>query len=144
MNVARIRIAWLMIFVALVALNLAAFRVALHRSDRFNELWLMGIMPMANALVVSLLVGYRRRRCHRFHLGFQAFGATSFSLSVAGKWLGTGVAGLHFRLFAEPHWLSWTTIQVASWDMIAVVIVGLLHLVFALIGGLLFRNFRIG
>ncbi len=139
----RIQIAWLMILVALVALNFAAIRAALGRTDRFNEAWLMGALPMANALVVGLLICYRRGKCNRFHLGFQAFGAIALSLDLAGMWLYPDMTGLHFRLFTEPHGLSLTTIHVAVWDTIPLLMISLSQFVVALVGGFLFRNFRI-
>jgi hypothetical protein len=143
-KVPRFRIAWTMGFVALVALDFAAMRAALGRSDRFNEEWLMGALPMANALVAGLLIGYRRRRCNRLQFGFQAFGATALSLYIAGMWLYPDMTGLHFRLFTEPHGHFSDTIRMVIWDSFPLVMIGVSNFGFALFGGFLFRNFRIG
>jgi len=132
-----------MAVVTLAALNFGAIRAVLGRGDRFNEAWLMRALPMANALVVSLLIGYWRRGCHRFHLGFQSFGTTALSLCIAGDWLYPDMTGLHFRFFTEPHGLSLTTIQIATWDTIPLVTIVLSQFIFALVGGFLFHGFRI-
>ena len=143
MKVIRVRVASLMVFVAVVALNFAAIGVALGRSDRFNEEWLMGALPMANAVAVGLFIGYRRHRCNRFQLGFLAFGSTALGLYVGGLWLYPDMTGLHFRLFTEPHDMLLDTIHIVVWDMFPVVLVALSQVVFAIFGGFLFRNFRV-
>jgi hypothetical protein len=143
MKVVGVQIAWLMVLVALVALNFAAIRSAVGRGDRFNELWVMGALPMANALAISLFAVYGHRRHDRFRLGFEVFGAAALSLHVAGRWLGSHTEGLHFRLFTEFHGLSSSTLQTLIWDMIPPVMTGLSQLAFALVGGCLFPGFRI-
>jgi hypothetical protein len=100
----RFRIAWMMAFVALVAINLWAIRALsnlqfrayfvgpLLRSQVIGVL-ILGGLPMAHVLAVGLLLG-RRRGSHPFFLGFEAFGATALALYIAGvslfteEWLG--------------------------------------------------------
>jgi len=132
-------------FVALVAFNLAAMKAVWGRSDRFNEVWLAAALPMTNALVVGLLIGIRRRSrgCRRFHLGFQTFGGMALGLYLAGYWLYPDLTGLHLSFFSEPRGPSSETIDSLVWDAIPLVIVGLSQFLFALLGGWLFRNFRI-
>ena len=139
---ARFRIVSLMVLVALAALNAAAIRAVLGRSDRFNELWAMGALPMANALVVGMLIGYRHRQSRgiRFVYGFESFGVTALTLYVAGMWLYPDMTGMHFRLFIEPHGVSLVTINVVIFDCIPLAMVGLTQFAFALVGGFLFHN----
>ena len=98
---------------------------------------------MANTLVVGRLIGCRRRRNHRFHSGFQTFGATALGLYIAGMWLYPDTTGLHFHVSAKPFRLSLTTIHVLIWDAIPVVTISLSQFAFAMVGGFLFSNFRI-
>ena len=71
--VPRFRIAWVMVAVAIAALNLAVIRVLL--GSPVGELVVLGALPMANVLAVGLLIGLRRRGSRPFLLGFEAFGA---------------------------------------------------------------------
>src|SRR5207244_1304988 len=101
MKVPRFRIAWLIAFVAVAALEFGAIR-ALH--DFENRLillthsyhlpgmifaWVHGALPMANVLVVALVIGHRRRGNRRFLWGFEVFGATALALYVAAASLYT-------------------------------------------------------
>jgi hypothetical protein len=84
----RFRISWLMVFVALAALNFAAIRALYHdlwtgmHANKLDFLAL-GALPMANVLAVAILIGHRRRECRPFLLGFEAFGATALVLYLA-------------------------------------------------------------
>ena len=126
----RIRIAWLMVFVAIVAINIATV-TRVDYNNTFKELVLMGALPMANTLVVGLLMGYWSRRSRRFLLGFEAFGLTVLSLFVAGIRLFPEMINLHYRLVIKPYGRSLTMIS------ITMVVTGLTHLAFALLGGFL-------
>ena len=91
MKVPRFRIAWVMAFVAVAALDLGARRalndlanrlLMLTHSNRLPHMihaLLMGALPMANVLVLALVIGHRRRGS-RFLLGFEVFGATALVL----------------------------------------------------------------
>ena len=134
----RFRIAWFMVFVAIVAINIATIMgKVLDHSNPFKELLLMGTLPMANALVVGLLIGYWCRRSRRFLLGFEAFGVTALSLFIAGIFLFPEMINLHYRLLIKPYGRSLTMIH------ITVVMIGLTQLAFALLGGFLSRKFGI-
>ena len=68
----RFRIAWVMVFIAVVAINFAAIRAMLG----FPEVGLavLGGLPMANILVVGNLMGRQRPGSRAFLIGFQASG----------------------------------------------------------------------
>lgn len=68
MKATRIRIAWLIMAVFLIALDLGVLRMVLGRNDRFNEEWLLGAMPMANVFVAFWLVRIRDPEWRRFSI----------------------------------------------------------------------------
>ena len=82
MKVPRFRIAWVMVFVAIAALDFGAIRAVFDRNSRTSYLLGIGALPMANVLVVGLLIGHRRRGSRRFLLGFEAFGAMALAVYV--------------------------------------------------------------
>ena len=97
MKVLRFRIAWLMVFVAIVALNFVAIRRYVDlRIPLQRGILGLGALPMANVLAVGLLIGQRRPGTHPFLLGFEAFGAVALALYVAGA-----------CLFTEPLLISY-------------------------------------
>jgi hypothetical protein len=79
-NVPRIRIAWVMVAVAIAALDFGAIR-AMSGSDTGMFL-LLGDMPMANVLAVGILVGQRRPGSRPFVLGFEILGAIALVVYV--------------------------------------------------------------
>jgi hypothetical protein len=95
MKVPRFRIAWLMVIVAMVAINIATMKTEWNYGSPFRELLLMGNLLMANTLVVGLLIGFWCRRSRRFLLGFEAFGVTALSLFIAGIYLFPEMINLH-------------------------------------------------
>src|SRR4051794_7505293 len=60
-KVPRFRIAWVMAFIALAALNFTVLRVVLDHYNPTSELVAVGAIPMANILAIGLLVGHRYR-----------------------------------------------------------------------------------
>lgn len=140
MKVPRFRTAWLMAFVALVALNLATIKTVLDHRNPFKEMLLMGALPMANTLVIALLIGYRCRRSRRFVLGFEAFGAMALSLFIASIY---PMISLHYRLFIEPYGMSLIRTHIVIGNSITVAMIGLSQLSFALLGGFLSRKIGI-
>jgi hypothetical protein len=81
MKMPRFRIAWLMIAVALAALDFAGIRAFLDIPEVF--LLVMGALPTANVLVVGILIGQQRPSSRPFLLGFETFGAIALVLFVA-------------------------------------------------------------
>jgi hypothetical protein len=82
-RLARFRIAWLMAATALVAVNFAAIQAILESHSVAGEMLLFGAVPMANVLVIGLLVGRWRPGSRPYVLGFEAFGATALVAYVA-------------------------------------------------------------
>jgi hypothetical protein len=156
----RFRIAWVMIFVAIVALDLGAiralsgvqFRAYINGSRRFADMigaLIFGALPMANVLAVSLLIGMRRRGSRPFLLGFETFGATALALYIAGASLFTEELVTPFFELVTQHLVVplrngpyITTASVLIPCIVVITILILPQLAFALTGGLLFRHFR--
>ena len=88
MKVPRFRIAWVMVAVAIAALDFGAIRALLARhgsalDDQRSICLLLGALPMANVLAVGMLIGQRRPGSRPFLLGFEAFGAMALALFIA-------------------------------------------------------------
>ena len=81
MKVARFRIAWVMVGIAIAALDFAVIRAML----RYPEIgfFVSGALPMANVLVVGTLVAQQRPGNRPFLLGFAVSGAMVLALFVA-------------------------------------------------------------
>jgi hypothetical protein len=85
MGLPRLSIAWSMVGVALVALNLAAIRAL---ADGFQEQLLFDALPTLNLMALAAIIGRHRRRLRPYALGFVVAG--SFSL-------------LAYQIWAENH-----------------------------------------
>jgi hypothetical protein len=135
-------------FVALVALNLVAIRASDEfRAGMMGDLLIMGAMPMANFLAVSTLIRHQRHGSHPFLLGFEAFGTMALVFYVAlvsnfpkQVWV-TCVAPWSNPILKSNGW-HWPYVHVPMILTVTVVILGLPQVVFALIGGLVFRRFN--
>jgi hypothetical protein len=156
----RFRIAWVMSFIAIVALDLGAirelpgvrFRAYIHGDHRLAFMisaLILGALPMANVLAVSLLIGLRRRGSHPFLLGFETFGATALVSYIAGASLFTEKLVMPFFYLVIEHLekplMNGPHITPASQLIPCIVVIAILilpQLVFAMIGGSLFRHFR--
>jgi hypothetical protein len=138
--------------VAIVALNFGIMREWAYNTDghNTNQVLIVGGLPMANALAVGLLVGRQRLRTRPFLMGFEVFGAMALVLFVVatiqftGLWfepyLGLGLNPI-MNFFGKPMTLSLA--QVGCLCSVVAVMLGLPQLAFALVGGLVFRRFRI-
>jgi len=146
------RIAMGMVFVAIVALNFGAIWASFELVPSVIEPYvaqslLLGALPMANILAVGIMIGQRRPGSRPFLLGFVAFGAMALTLYVAVASFFTGAVTLCVALLMEiientigrHHPYVFTPIVC----FVAVVMLGLPQVVFALIGGSLSRRFRI-
>src|SRR5437867_3038453 len=71
----RFRIGSMMVLVAIAALNFAAIRVASNYREPTRDLLVTGALPMANVLVVGLLMGCHYRQSRRFLWGLEVFGS---------------------------------------------------------------------
>jgi hypothetical protein len=137
----RFRIAWVMVAVAIAALDFGAIRMGLDRIFPSSELLAMGALPMANVLAVGLLIGQRRRGSRPFLLGFEAFGAMALALYVVLAGFSPIRVVDYLELLLDPIrttiGLDRTVALIATIIPVSVAMLGLPQLAFALIGGLL-------
>ena len=140
---------WVMVFVALAALEFGTIRAVTDYRGATRDSLVVGALPMANFSVVGLLIGHRRRGSRRFLLGFVLFGATALTLYIAMAILFTDELGQSYlELAIKPlretiGRTGWTTPRLLIAYFILSLWACLPQLAFALIGGLLSRNFRI-
>jgi hypothetical protein len=84
----RFRITWLIVFVAIAALNFAAIRYWYQLRRNGNainntvELLTYGTLPMANLLAAGVMIGLRRPEARPFLWGFASFGAAALAFFV--------------------------------------------------------------
>jgi hypothetical protein len=125
--------------------------MVLTHSNRLPHLiyaLLMGALPMANVLMLALVIGHRRQGS-RFFLGFEVFGATALAFYVAAVSLYTEELVPPFADLLSPLVIAFrngttlSTLGVLIVESAAAVILLLPQVAIALIGGFLFRNFRI-
>jgi hypothetical protein len=144
----RFRIAWVMIFVAVAAINFAAVRAVLANPGPTSELLALGAMPMASVLLMGILAGIRRPDRHPFLLGFTSFGVIGLSLYVLmAVNFADATIGPYLEQFLEP------IVQIIGRDQsaifiltvysIAVVLLGWPQVAFALLGGFVSRRYKI-
>jgi hypothetical protein len=79
----RIRIAWIMAVIAIVALNLGAIRAASDHLGPVSSLLAAGALPMANVLSLGLFVSCVHLRSRLFLIGFEALGALALAFYLA-------------------------------------------------------------
>ncbi len=144
MKVPRFRIAWIVVAVAIAALDFAAIRALSGWGHRL----LLGALPMANVLAVGILLGQQSPRSHPFLLGFEAFGAMALAFYVAlvGFFPDSyEPIGSYLALLIEPmekfigRNRPFILIPIAYF--VAVIMLGWPQVAFALIGGFLSRRF---
>ena len=146
----RFHIAWLMVAVAIAAVDFGAIRVVLAPDTfRIGKFWAFGALPMANVLVVGLLVARYRPKSRSFLLGFEGLGAIALAVYIflprefpdfAGTimlYLDLGPSALGPYLRTEP-----SLIVVALYWLLVVVMLGAPQLATALIGGFLSRRIK--
>jgi hypothetical protein len=141
----RFRIAWVIVAVAIAALDFRAIR-PLMEFDRSGNL-VVGALPMANVLIVGTLIGLRGRGSSPFLLGFEALCAIELAIGVA--WISSFPNGT-VNPYVEPFFdLIEKTIGGRGLPFVfymlslssAVVMLLLPQVAFAFIGGFLFRKF---
>jgi hypothetical protein len=131
-----------MLLVALVAINLTIVKAVMYRANPIKELLLMGVLPMANALGIGLLVRCSGTNSRRFRLGFEVFGVVALVVFIATLYWSDVITSLYFRLFIGPYGAALTMAHIVIGNSITVFAVGVSQLAFATTGGLLFRNLR--
>src|SRR4051812_42303984 len=149
MRLPRFGIGWIMALVAIAALNLAAYRACYYtfwtndaaRSNQIDVLFL-GAVPMANLLILGLLIALRRRGSRPFLFGFEAFGLAAWAayLALVAYQCHTLVRPYLFR-FQVPVFdaIGRSQAHIPIFRVTAAVILGWWQIVLALIGGLVSR-----
>ena len=151
MKLPRFRIAWVMVFVAIVGVNCWAIRRLLDNgSPTAFEVGLRGL-PMANILIIVPFLSYTYRGRRRFLWEFEVFGAAAVCVNVALTILyapGPSIWISFLRLVADPLIRAWGTpgnMTYPQW-LIGTIILSLWgtlpQLAFALIGGFLLHMGR--
>ncbi len=149
MKLPRFRIASIMVAVAIASIHFAAFP-GLFDAGLGGVLLAFGALPMADVLIVGTLIARKRPGSRPFLLGFEVFGALALVLyivAVSFSGIQVGLLNRYLSLVLGP---LRTVIQPdGPWvhDAIelfvgTVMLVGP-QLVFAVIGGLLSRRFKI-
>jgi hypothetical protein len=98
MKLRHFRHAWILVFIAITALNSGAIRTLyydLRTGLNANRLEVLAVraLPMANVLAGGILLGQWRRKNRRFLIGFVAFGVVALVLyllvwiSYADAWV---------------------------------------------------------
>ena len=88
MKFPRFRLSWVMVAVAIAAIDLWAIQAVIaSREDRIRYVTgtflLVGGLPMASVLAVGMLIRLRQSESRPFVLGFEVFGATALVSYVA-------------------------------------------------------------
>jgi hypothetical protein len=136
-----------MVVIAVVALNLTAMRavsdIRSHTNNHGVAILALGVLPMANILAVGLLIGRRQRGSRPFLLGFEAFGAAALVVYLAlVGFFAEGSVMPYLYLVLNP--LAKTIgLHIPVFYSVTAVMLGLPQLAFALIGGVLSRQFAI-
>jgi hypothetical protein len=150
----RSTIFWVMVIVAVVAIDLGAVRGVFAKSDlntNFIVMFILGTVPMANVLVAGLFAGHQCRRYPPFLRGFEASGATALVIYVAAIWMSSRAIERIFlspllqplaeNLRSKPNTTLWEIIIGFIVILISgAAILALPQLAFAFIGGFIFHK----
>ena len=148
MKIPRFRLAWLMAFVAIAALNFAAMRALLGFDSVTARLLLVGALPMVNVLAVGILIAQRQPGSRTFLLGFEAFGAmavvlfivlaTCFPREVVLPYVTPVMVPIESTIGYDRPFVMFPIVGV-----VAVALLGWPQVAFALAGGSLSRRFKV-
>ena len=97
------RLFWIMVAVAIVALDFMVIRRSVDYRTPTGDFLLVGALPMANMLAIGTLVGQRRPGSRPFLLGFVAFGAMALAVFVAGAIFFTDQLVMPYLAFFLRH-----------------------------------------
>jgi hypothetical protein len=154
-KVLRFRITTVLALIAIAAFDLAAIRTLVAYRDymplgeliHMCDLLLVGALPMANVLVFSMLAGLRRFRSSPFFLGFEVFGAMALSFFVMMTIFFDRIPWLYVQpvvnYLLKNLWQYGIFVHLPAVCSAAAAMLVLPQVAFALIGGFLFRRFRI-
>jgi hypothetical protein len=140
-----------MVFVALVALNLGATRAFLNLRSPLNYKTIgvlgLGALPLVNFLAVGILVARGPGGARTFLWGFEASGAAALALYVAGAWFFTEsllmpYLDLGIGPVSRTIGPNWPVVYIPLRYSLAVVMLALPQITFALLGGFLISKFK--
>jgi hypothetical protein len=154
--VLQFRIIWLMIFIAIAALNFGAIRAWYQLRPDGNgvnntvEVLTYGTLPMANLLAVGIIIGLRRPETRPFLWGFAAFGTLALVFFMPLAYFYTEeVVQPYILWFLRIRSVQKTVkdnfspaVRIPIFYSIAALLVVLPQMAIALIGGFVFRRFR--
>jgi hypothetical protein len=154
MKAPRFRLAWIMLAVAIAALDFWAIQTVIGvRDDRIRYVigtfLLVGGLPMANVLLVGMMIRQRQSESRPFLLGFEVFGVIAMVTYVALAILPPAPDGpLTFYLSFLVRPIETTMgrdnpLFIPIICFVAVVMFSLPQLAFALLGGFLSRRFKV-
>jgi hypothetical protein len=148
MKAPRFRIAWVMVAVAIVAIDFSAGRAMVESGGNAGGFLMLGALPMANILAVGILIGRRRPGSLPFLLGFEIFGTLVLALFVVSLILFDGelwvfqltsvVKPIADAVDAFPPFVSIPVLCSATMGMLL-----LPQVILALLGGFFSRTYRI-
>ena len=99
MKMPRVRLAWVMVSIALIAIDLGVLRENHLSGNHWTvSLLILGVLPMANALIVGLLISRRLSTTRPFFLGFEMMGMMALASFV--------IMTIHPRTYP---WIDWYT-----------------------------------
>jgi hypothetical protein len=140
----RFGIAWLMVLVALVALNFAAIRavsdIRTHTNNHGIAILALGAIPMANVLTVGILIVQHRRGNRPFLVGFEVCGAAALVLYLALVGFFAEESVMPYLYLVLKPLVRSIGLHIPVFYAITAVMLGFPQVVFALIGGFLSRK----
>jgi hypothetical protein len=150
-KIPRFQIAWIMVAVAIAGINFAGLRALFddHRAGIEGVLLFFGALPVANVLVVGMLIARKRRGSRPFLLGFEVFGALALALYIVAATFserGNRPLDRYLSLVLDPLRpviRPYPFVRVAIEVFVGIVMLVGPQLVFALIGGFLSRRFKV-
>jgi hypothetical protein len=136
----RISIAALMTLVVFVAANCAILKGIMARPSVWNEVFILGVLPMANLLAIGLLPGLQRQRARSrfggFRAGFEVCGGLAMVTFLA---LSLKFTDLFFHF--GQSWFQPYLVLTPGLGLVSAVLLAFLgpQLAFAVLGGWLGR-----
>jgi hypothetical protein len=138
-----------MVAVAIAAFDFAAARAMLAPGWDHAGGWLtFGALPMANVLLICLLIAHRRPRSRPFLLGFEVFGTTALAVYVVlvygfEKEVLIPYANLLVNPLEKTLWGYGPIVLEPILYCVGVLMLCLPQVALALLGGFLSRTFKI-
>jgi hypothetical protein len=149
-KIPRIRIAWVMVAIAFLAIDFTVMRALLEYPSPMGEELLFGALPMANVLAVALVIAQQRPRSRPFLLGFELLGVIALASYIALALLFSGprepirfyvsiVLDPVIATMGQPHGLFTLPI---IW-LVVLLMLGWPQVAIALMGGYFLRRYKI-